>query len=103
MLTVESIPDEELTRVKRKLNITWDDDETDDKVRDLMVDAEITLNHKLGAEMDYFSPGPARQLYQNLLLYMWSDSQDQFDAAYRSEILTVRHQNEVAAFAEVET
>lgn len=103
MLTVESIPDAELARVKRKLNITWDDDATDDKVRDLMVDAEITLNHKLGAEMDYFSPGLARQLYQNLLLYMWSDSQDQFDAAYRSEILTVRHQNEVAAFAEVET
>ena len=47
--------------------------------------------------MDYSAPGQARQLFLNLLLYAWNDSQDQFEEAYKSDILTIRHMNEVAA------
>lgn len=94
------IPDADLARARRKLNITWEDSDTEEKLRETILDAEDWLNDKLGAEMDYSAPGQARQLFLNLLLYVWNDSKDQFEGAYKSDILTIRHQNEVKAAKE---
>ena len=102
MLDVERIPGECLAQIKRHLHVTWDDDDTDARIIDMMVDAEAALNHKLGATADYFAPGQERQLYRALILYMWNDSADQFDTAYRAEILQVRHKYEVQRQREAE-
>lgn len=86
-----------LDPVKRHLNITWRDTDTESKLIDQMLDAEVALNHKLGAEVDYFVPGPERRLYLNYMLYSWNNCLEQFDEAYTAEILQIRHKYEVQA------
>ena len=86
--------------VKRHLNITWNDTDTEAKLIDQMCDAEIALNHKLGATINYFVPGPERRLYLAYMLYSWNDCLNEFDSAYRAEILQIRHKYEVAAARE---
>lgn len=86
--------------VKRHLNITWSDTDTEAKLIDQMCDAEIALNHKLGATINYFVPGAERRLYLAYMLYSWNDCLNEFDSAYRAEILQIRHKYEVAAARE---
>ena len=89
--------------VKRHLNITWSDTDTEAKLIDQMCDAEAALNHKLGATIDYFVPGPERRLYLAYMLYSWNDCLNEFDSAYRAEIIQIRHKYEVAAAKEDDT
>ena len=49
-----------LDRVKRKLKVSWSDDDTDIELADMIEDTEIDMNQLLGAEIDYSAPGPAR-------------------------------------------
>lgn len=91
MLDRDNFPKNKLNLVKRQLNITWTDSDTDEKVMDMMMDAEAELNHILGAEIDYFRPGMERRLYLNYLLYMWNDCVNEFEDAYTKEIIRVRH------------
>ena len=51
MSYAENIPDADLARARRKLNITWEDSDTEEKLRETILDAEDWLNDKLGAEM----------------------------------------------------
>lgn len=97
MLNANAIPQSCLDAVKRHLNVTWTDEDTDAKIKDMMLDAEYALNHKLGAEVDYFSPGMERRLYLAYMLYCYNDCLNEFDAAYRSEIYQIRHKYEVKA------
>ena len=103
MLDRNNLPQDMVDQVKRHLSITWTDDDTDSKIIDMMLDAEIAMNHKLGAEVDYFSPGPERRLYLNYMLYCWSDCLNEFDSAYRAEILQIRHKYEVRGAAADDT
>ena len=57
MWTKMTLSENFLAECKRHLNITWDDDDTDEKVMDEILDAEATMNHKLGAEIDYTQYG----------------------------------------------
>lgn len=81
--------------VKRKLSITWSDEDTDAKLQDIIDDAREAMNHKLGAEIDYTAPGMERQLFLAYCMYVWNNCEDEFDKAYLSEILTIRHKYEV--------
>lgn len=84
--------------VKRHLNITWDDAETDRKVEDLIADAAESLCHLLGSDaIDFSAPGRARRLFLAYCLYLWNDSGDEFEKAYISDILHLRHYYEVQA------
>lgn len=100
MLDSNHMPVEAVDLIKRHLHITWTDDDTDARVTEIMCDAEAALNHKLGAVIDYFSPGQERQLYKEYCLYAWNDCLEQFDTAYRAEIMQIRHKYEVAAHRE---
>lgn len=100
MLDSNNMPVEAVDLIKRHLHITWTDDDTDARVTEIMCDAEAALNHKLGAVIDYFSPGQERQLYKEYCLYAWNDCLEQFDTAYRAEIMQIRHKYEVAAHRE---
>lgn len=99
MMDINNLPQDMVDRVRRHLNITWTDEDTEDRLIDMMLDAEITLNHKLGAEIDYLSPGQERRLYLNYMLYAWNDCLNEFDEAYRAEILQIRHKYEVKGAA----
>ena len=49
-----------INKLKEKLNITWEDGSTENKLLNIVEDAKITLDHKLGAEIDYSKPGMER-------------------------------------------
>lgn len=88
---------EEMTaRIKRELKITWSDEDTDASIKELIADAEVALNHKLGAECDYEAPGPIRRLFINYCTYVYNNCLDEFDQAYMQEIYQIRHKLEVA-------
>lgn len=91
MAQVTNITDENLLAIKRHLKITWNDEDTNNDVKDKMLDAIDKLNDLLGAEPDYFSPGSARELFKNYMLYAWNDCLNEFNSAYRDDILRVRH------------
>ncbi|MCQ2499740.1 MAG: hypothetical protein MJ117_00165 [Lachnospiraceae bacterium] len=95
MLDRNNLPEGLLDSVKRQLTITWDDEDTNGKLLDMMEDAEQELNHILGAEMDYSAPGMARRLYLNYMLYAWNECLNEFEDAYRKDILRIRHINRV--------
>lgn len=97
-----NVSEEQLKRVKRHLNITWEDEETDAKIIDMMTDAEPALNHKLGAELDYSAPGAERRLYLDYLLYAWNGCLNEFDSAYMAEIYQLRHKHAVRRQNETE-
>ena len=49
----QSIPAELLADVKNHLNITWDDEATDNKIRGFIAAAMAYLNEKGGSVLDY--------------------------------------------------
>lgn len=82
-----------LAAVKRKLNITWQEQVTEERISDVMQTASPALATRLGYTADHaFSPddGGAWSLYLNACLYEWSDALDDFWRNYAEEIRTER-------------
>lgn len=92
---------ETLTRqVKRKLNITWEDNTTDARVDDIMGSVDPWLRHKLGiadAEFDFGKPGTERDLFLSCCLYEWNHiPRDEFEENYKHTIADARAMHLVA-------
>lgn len=85
-------------QVKRKLNITWDDADTDARVLDIMDSVTPYLTHKLGvaAEFDFSAPGAERDLFLSCCLYEWNHiPRDEWEENYKRTIADVRARHEV--------
>ena len=94
--------EELIQRVKRKLNITWEDPTTDARVDDIMGSVGPWLIHKLGLtdpEYDFNAPGTERDLYLSCCLYEWNHiPRDEFEENYKRTIADVRARHEVAHY-----
>lgn len=87
--------------VKRKLNITWDDDETSAKIEEIIESAIPDLIHRLGITDPYFdfsAHGPEKSLLKNYCLYEWNHSLNEFFDNYADSIAQIRAKNEVKSF-----
>ncbi len=85
-----------LDAVRRKLNVTWSDEDTDARVEDVVA----TVSPRLSALLAYpaghaFAPtdGQSWMLFLNGCLYEFSDAWDDFEANYAKEIHSVRIHN----------
>lgn len=76
-----------LKKLKVKLRITWDNQKTNEELSDLIDDSEQYMNHLLGAETDYSAPGIMRMLFLNYACYKWNNCEEDFENAYRKDIL----------------
>lgn len=78
--------------VKRKLDITWSDADTDARVADIIDAAEPTMRHKLGLPegFDFAAVGQERSLFLSYCLYEWNQATNEFDGNYLNDILQVR-------------
>ena len=87
-------------QVKRKLNITWSDEDTDARVADILDSAQVAMRHKLGLsdEFDFASKGQENMLFLSYCLYEWNHAANEFDAHYLNDILQVRQKHEVMAY-----
>lgn len=88
-------------QVKRKLNITWEDETTNARVTDIINAAIPILSHKLGItdpNMDFSISGAENMLFLAYCLYEWNHSAAEFDANYSNEIAQIRAKYAVAAY-----
>jgi hypothetical protein len=87
-----------IDQVKRKLDITWVDEDTDRRVADIIDSVSPVLQHKLGiteSEFDFSKPGRENLLFLALCLYEWNHSTNEFDDNYANEIAQCRAIHEV--------
>lgn len=94
-----------LQQVKRKLNITWSDPDTDNRVSDIANQAKSVMLFKLGITDDAFDfseAGIENILYLAYCLYLYNHCENEFDDNYLGMILQARSKHEVMANAESE-
>ena len=88
-------------QVKRKLNVTWDDDDTTARIEEIIDSAIPTLIHKLGIvdpDFDFSIPGMENNLFKSYCLYEWNHCANEFDDNYANDIAQVRARHEVGYF-----
>ena len=101
-MTRQTVPPALLANVKNYLNITWDDEATDEKVCGLIASGSAYLDLKIGGSPDYEADGLPRTLLLEWVRYAWSEALDVFEANFLPLILTAQ-QEEVAASAQTDT
>lgn len=89
-----------LKLVKRRLKITWENENTEEELTSMIEDADAYMDHLLGAEIDYSAPGIFRKLFLNYSMYSYNHCEDEFEDAYRKDILKCRAIVEVKRFEE---
>ena len=88
-------------QVKRKLNVTWEDDETTARIEEIIESAIPILIHKLGIadpDFDFSVPGMENSLFRSYCLYEWNHCAHDFDGNYENDISQVRRKHEVAQY-----
>lgn len=95
----DSIPADLLGDVKNHLDITWDDEATDLKVRGFIASGMVYLDGKAGGGQDYAADGTARTLLMEYCRYLRDSALDVFENNYRSMILSMRHERVVREYA----
>ena len=91
-----------LAQVRRKLNITWEDTDTDNRVYDIMRQARAKMLDILGItnpEFDFSGDGTENTLYLAYCLYLYNHCENEFDANYREDIMQTRAKHEVEQYA----
>lgn len=86
--------------LKNELNITWDDEETDLRLSRIVANAVITMNFKLGADIDYTENGMEQELFLAYCVYVWNDCANEFDENYLNDIYQLRQKYEVKHYGE---
>ena len=93
-----------LAQVRRKLNITWSDDDTNERVTDIIENAIPIVKRKLGiadnVEFDFAARGEENSLFLNYCLYEYNHIANEFDDNYSNNIAQVRAKNEVKYYEE---
>lgn len=94
-----------IDQVKRKLDITWVDEDTDRRVQDIIDSASPTLRHRLGIadeNYNFETAGQENRLFLALCLYEWNHSANEFWDNYAEDVASCRAVHEVAYYLENE-
>ena len=100
MITRDSLPEGLLSDVKDYLDITWNDDATDKKIRGIIASGIMYLDSKLGAAGDYTKDGFPRTLLMEYARYARDSALDVFENNYQSMILSMQNERMVKAYVE---
>ena len=90
--------------VKRKLDITWDDEDTEARIADIISIATPVMRHKLGTPEDFKfeTEGQEQVLFLSYCLYEWNHAASEFDTNYLNDILQVRQKWQVEAMKDAD-
>lgn len=86
-------------QVKRKLNITWSDIDTDARVSDIVASAGEVMLYKLGITdpaFDFSASGIENVLFLAYCLYLYNHCENEFDENYMGLILQARAKHETS-------
>lgn len=81
--------------VKAYLDITWEDEVTNRKIRNFITQGMFFINDKLGAEGDYLHDGHPRTLLFEYARYARDGALDVFETNYKSMILAMQNNKKV--------
>ena len=87
-----------MKQVLRKLNITWEDEDTTARIEEIMESAIPDLKRRLGisdSQFDFSVPGDENTLFKNYCLYEWNHCLNEFFVNYADMIAQVRARNDV--------
>lgn len=98
-----TLDDALFTDILAYLDITWDDEVTNRKVKNFIRQGMFFINDKLGAEGDYISDGYPRMLLFDYVRYARDSALDVFEANYQSMILAMQNGKKVKDYAEKST
>lgn len=87
--------DDMLSDLKLTLDITWEDDDTDDKLTNIIERAEYTMNEYAGEEIDFDSDKTARQLVLDLCRYIWNNVAEEFKTNFGADLTQLRTKYQV--------
>lgn len=79
--------------VRRKLNVTWEDEVTEARLHDVVATVSPRLSSLVGYPSDHAytsADDPAWGLFLDGCLYEFSDAWDDFKANYADEIMSTR-------------
>lgn len=99
------MPNETLiAQVKRKCNITWEDEDTTARIDEIIASAIPDMKHMLGIkeaeEIDFSKAGKENLLFLAYCLYEWNHVLPDFAVNYANDIAQVRAKWEVKYFSE---
>lgn len=80
-------------KVRRKLRVTYQDDEVDGRIAEIMEQADLDLRSMLGitdSSFDFSTAGTERALYLAYCFYEWNDALDDFEVNYAEKIAKCR-------------
>lgn len=80
-------------QVRRKLRVSYEDDETDERITEIMDQADFDLRSMLGISDPRFTfedPGPEQSLFLSYCFYEWNDALDDFAVSFEAKIAQVR-------------
>lgn len=86
------------SQVRRKLNITWSDPDTDARIADIIASASAHLLYQLGIadqDFNFAAPGIENVLFLAYCFYEWNHALDDFENNYRGMIMSARAKYEV--------
>lgn len=89
--------------VRRKLRITYSDPDTDERINDIMGQADADVRGLLGigdGDFSFEQAGPEQALYLAYCFYEWNDALDDFDANYAEKIAQCRDKWLVSQYVE---
>ena len=91
-----------IEEIKRELDITWDDPDTDKKVEDAMRSAEALINDFAGQSVDLTEDLVSAQLYKDAVRYYYNGVSDEFETRYSSDLIALRNKYRVKRYDELE-
>ncbi len=79
-------------KLKCYISIYEDDSEMQERLLNLMSDAQTEVSHLIGlpCNFDFSAAGPARALFLNYMWYSFNDAQNEFESNYLSDIIKCR-------------
>lgn len=87
-----------LDTLKSYLDITWQDEHTDDKLSGILARAKDLLVQYAGTDLINFADGTAeQQLLLDLCRYIWNNASEDFETNYLSDLLMLRAKYQVEA------
>lgn len=95
-----ALPEGLLDDIKNYLNITWEDEATDDKISGLIASGMVYINTKYGEEADYVQDGLPRILLMEYVRYARDSALDVFENNYLSMLIGMQSERAVAKYVE---
>ena len=97
--------EELIKQVKDKCNITWEDEDTNRRVNQIIKTAIPDLIHRLGItdqNFDFGAAGDENTLFLNRCFYEWNHALSEFYTNYAESIAQIRAINDVKQYRESE-